>query len=283
MSWPLTETLGLNEVLHIEYTLDKFLKLCNNVSREIIDWWECKEDWQYHIIKVTEYLYKREVLNSEERNSIFDGSLEIPEIVFLLIEKLIFWYYFTEFEPGVADTSSNSLSYVYAWSTYIRLAEYLWNKTKPYPYWKPNTSSAQTKQTISWLTNYISDEVLENISNQGRRHIEFLAWKLIHILLRRKESQLTHEFLDNFLQILEDYFPYIPQYMKIIHVAFDELEAIQTIYHKNLHILWILVSDFLPWNHELFENASELFLVGIRDKKTHAAVKNICDEKTNAN
>lgn len=124
----------------------------------------------------------------------------------------------------------------------------------------------------------VQHQILE--SNETRKMIISMGENMINTLLRWDQNSVTHDFLNSFLELIQEYFPYKPFYMRVVHIEFDELTEIKSPFHKALQILWILVSDILNADDSLFEDASEIFLVHVRDVKTHAAVRNICSEKT---
>ena len=120
-------------------------------------------------------------------------------------------------------------------------------------------------------------------TNATLRIIEQLWEKLIQQLLHGRDiDTFWHDDLNDILDLLEEFFSLKPMYMRIIHIEFDELKEIPTTFEKTLNILGILICDILPGDHDLFEYASEVFLVNIRSEKTHRAVKNICNEKLSA-
>lgn len=103
--------------------------------------------------------------------------------------------------------------------------------------------------------------------------------KLIHILLRNNWENLSQDFLNDFLLVLQQHFPYKPFYLHILHIEFDELLELTLPFHKAIQILGILVCDIFPISHPLFEDASELLLCNTRDRNNHAAILRIIQEK----
>ncbi len=196
----------------IEKILDKFLKLSENVSIELRNIWIYKLFWENHIIEITEYLYLYKLINVNERNSIYDGSLDIPECIFLLLEKLIFWWYFTEIHEDSADVSCNSLIYEYAWNTYTRLAEDLWKKTKVNPYWSKvilllENKKLDTKNTVQKIlereNDWEYDEYIEEMDNPFFIHL--IKWVQILENLGTQWWELMDYEVDELIYMATEY------------------------------------------------------------------------------
>ncbi len=272
----------LQQVKDLNHSIQKFLTYCEHLQEELTiwEWYSDKQYKGYWYISIIQY----ELLGVSNK---VIGSEQVLDTLVLLLEEDFFDSDFNQYS-NVYRMFRNILHYYqweknYAWKIKKLREEWTWfaAPTEIKMIW---TFSSEKKinidPSITLLTELISDKALEKVEKQEREHIEKLAWDLIGILLSWNEKQLTHKFLNDFLQILEESLSYEPLYMGIIHAEFDELIEIQTVYHKALNILWILICDSLPWNHKLFEYASELFLINIRSEKTHRAVKYICNEKT---
>ncbi|NDK09432.1 hypothetical protein GW846_01490 [Candidatus Gracilibacteria bacterium] len=155
------ESLQSDERTEIfEYSLDKFLKLADNISKEKLDKGEYKELGDNHIKEVSEYLYSIGVLNETELNSMYDGSLDFDECVFFLLEKLIFGLYFTELEPIIVYNASVSGNYVYACNSYVRLAKDLGKTIRSHPFLKAEMLQIENK-TIDYELENFTEEIID--------------------------------------------------------------------------------------------------------------------------
>lgn len=123
MNW---EIYGLSEVINVqdlEFSMSKFIKYANHLAIEFIrnPWLqEWNKRWEKYVVRLIEECYRKKILPSHERDDFYSWEVNIEEVVFVILEVLILKGYFIAEDYWIRD-SSNSISFVYAWNTYIRL------------------------------------------------------------------------------------------------------------------------------------------------------------------
>jgi len=479
-----------DNIEHLEWSIDKFLKLADNILHELKTTWTYKDTWDDHITTICEKLHDDSILSDDERNTIYSWELEKHEIVFLLLEKLVLNSYFIEYEIWFDDLSSNALDHKIAWNIYTRLGKQLnktiadfpfskYEKTKPltnhqkkdleleqetlevlsilirwsflensddhirlYAYiqflyskelltesefinasctndieealkiiilkkliapgkittihivnafhqfshaftesrreeGKNRVDKILTDNEGSWdefnqheIPKEVSDRLFQSIiqafefdiseiydretlllllkrtwliwdkeewyfrtinshtdfarylkvvlskygafmdsltnkqlkelercfyaldmycweiveqqileTNESRSMIIDLGNSIINDLLSNSSKRLTHNFLDWTLELIQEYFPYKPFYMRLLHIDFDELYELSSEHHKALQIIWILVFDILNASDSCFEGMYQYLQSNLRNWKTKVGLERIYTQK----
>lgn len=115
--------------------------------------------------------------------------------------------------------------------------------------------------------------------NMTKSSVVSMSEYLAHNILDWSTDNITHDYLNFTLDLLEEYFAYKPFYLRILHAELDEIRDLSSEYHKAIQILWIVICDILESSHPLFENASKILLCNTQSKKSHAAIRAIIASK----